>query len=327
MATKTVKIREAWLNSLRDALAPEFKKRGFIFPADKTRNTCGWPSSGGTGSRKKTIGQAFPASSSDGGMHEIFISPVIEDDMQVAEIFVHEAAHVVCFEAYAEDCGHGPKFKAVAKGMHLGGKMTATEGTDASRALLQPILDRIGPYPHRKLNAGSKRKQGTRMIKAACPGEACASDSGATYTVRLTRTWLDKFGEPICPACQIKMVAEIPDEPAAVKPTPARPADYSTDAAVRLICHAIEGGATVTFKDDDAPWQSIDVEEIVANILGDDECNVITFVDDKGVEIGAAQVAPRCGDELLEGSERVIDFFYSTADGAARMERWAASGC
>jgi len=324
MATKTLKIREAWLNSLRDALAPEFKKRGFIFPADKTRNTCGWPSSGGTGSRKKTIGQAFPASSSDGGVHEIFISPAIEDAMAVGEIYLHEAAHVVCFEGYpTEDCGHGPKFKAVAKGMHLGGKMTATEGTDASAAMLQPILDKIGPYPHRKLNAGSKKKRGTRMIKCSCPGTACLNDAGATYTVRLTRTWLDKFGEPICPECGVKMVADIPVESAAVTPpTPARPADYGTDAAVRLICNAIEDGMTITFEDTDAPWSSVDVEETIQNILGDDECDTVTFQDDKGTVIGSAQIAPRCGDAMLEGSERVVDYFYSTAESAERIDGW-----
>ena len=207
MATKSLKIREVWLNKLRDALVPEFKKRGWVFPADKTRNTCGWPSSGGTGSRRKTIGQAFPASMSDGGTHEIFISPALgdEDAMQVAEVYLHEACHVVTFEQRPEErCGHGPKFKAVAKGMHLGGKMTTTEGTDASAAMLQPILDRLGPYPHRKLNTSAK-KQSTRMIKAVCPGVACANDKGATYTVRLSRSWLDAHGAPICPACEVQL--------------------------------------------------------------------------------------------------------------------------
>ena len=84
--------------------------------------------------------------------------------------------------------------------------MPATEGTDASAAMLQPILDRLGPYPHRKLNASSK-KQTTRMIKAVCPGTACANDKGATYTVRLSRAWLE-VATPNCPVCDIEMIAD-----------------------------------------------------------------------------------------------------------------------
>ena len=43
-------------------------------------------------------------------------------------------------------------------------------------------------------------RQSTRMRKAACP------DSG--YLVRLTRTWIEAHGAPICPCCNVPMEIE-----------------------------------------------------------------------------------------------------------------------
>ena len=94
--------------------------------------------------------------------------------------------------------------------------MTATPSGPEFVALAETILAQVGPYPHARLQLGHEplpapagdkpggarpapvstivtsgpKPQGTRMIKAHCPG--CG------YTVRLTRKWLD-VAAPACP--------------------------------------------------------------------------------------------------------------------------------
>jgi hypothetical protein len=74
--------------------------------------------------------------------------------------------------------------------------MTATTPSESFKQFAQPILDRLGSYPHAELDYSSVKKQGTRMIKAEC--DECG------YAVRLTRKWLD-VGAPICPVDNVPM--------------------------------------------------------------------------------------------------------------------------
>jgi hypothetical protein len=78
--------------------------------------------------------------------------------------------------------------------------MTATVASPELSDTLAEIVDEIGPYPHAALNPdeSGKKKQGTRMLKLACP--ACG------YAVRTTAKWID-VGFPTCP-CGTEMRGE-----------------------------------------------------------------------------------------------------------------------
>jgi hypothetical protein len=175
--------REEWLNAALFELRPVFDAFSFPLP-DKIRVTCGFPSS-----RAKAL-NAFvgehwsPAASSD-QTHEILISPVIDDHVEVLAILVHELAH-----AATDGDGHGSRFTKCVRSLWLEGKPTTTVAGSAFKSNFAGLLESLDAYPHAKLNVSGKKKQSTRMIKACCPS--------CNYTIRLTKTWADK-GLPICP--------------------------------------------------------------------------------------------------------------------------------
>lgn len=184
--------REQWLALMVDALRDDFHVIGCPVP-DKVRVSCGWPSRSALGTGKRRIGEAWSPRSSADGTHETFLSPCLADPIEVGAVLVHELVH------HAVGCEHGHKgpFRKVALAMGLAGKMTATVASDALRQRLHAIVERIGPYPHAKLDGASgRKKQGTRMLKVACPACGCLC--------RMTRQWLDDAGAPQC-ACGERM--------------------------------------------------------------------------------------------------------------------------
>ena len=176
--------REVWLQSLATALDETL----FENKTPKYRVTCGWPSRGATAQSKRVIGQCFYTDSSADETHELIISMYLDDPMEVAATLAHEMIHAIV----GYDAGHKGPFRQLATEIGLVGKMTATEAGEVFKQSVGPILEKMGPYPHAKLdpNAGRK-KQSTRLIKAECH---CG------YNVRITRKWLDEMGAPHCPA-------------------------------------------------------------------------------------------------------------------------------
>ena len=69
MSTKTVKNREDWLDKFAAEAAKHFKPSGYKIPLGSLKMSAGFPSAGGLGSRKRTIGQAWPASVSETGTY------------------------------------------------------------------------------------------------------------------------------------------------------------------------------------------------------------------------------------------------------------------
>lgn len=180
--------REQWLQALALALEPMFAQAKAKLPRHKVkahhitaegfaiRFTCGFPSN-----RKKFSGECWSSQASRDGHYEIFVTPKLDDALQVAGVIVHELIHA----AVGTDAKHGPKFARVALALGLEGKMTATTTGAALAAQLRAITDRLGPYPHASLREldPDKKKQTTRLIKCECP--ECG------YTARVTRKWLD----------------------------------------------------------------------------------------------------------------------------------------
>ena len=178
--------RETWLNQIAVALLPTFKGHGYEIP--KVRLAVGFPSTGRKGRR---IGECWDSTASKDGVFEIMIRPDQDDPVEVAQILTHE----LCHAAVGIPAGHGPLFRKVARAMLLEGRLTATVAGAAFKAFIAPILDAVGPLPHKRLNLGGvgtgPKKQSARMIKCTCP--ECG------YLVRTTQKWLDDVGAPHCP--------------------------------------------------------------------------------------------------------------------------------
>jgi len=177
--------REEWLKAAVEELRPVFDAVDFPLP-DLIRVTCGFPSSRAK-ANNRFIGEHWSPAASTDNHHEILISPVVDDPLQVFSTLVHELCH-----AATDGHGHDKVFTKCARALWLEGKPTAAAGGDLFARNFADLLSALGAYPHSRLNIEAvRKKQTTRMLKAACPH--CG------YTVRLTQKWAD-VGLPECPA-------------------------------------------------------------------------------------------------------------------------------
>lgn len=179
--------RENWLLAVAHGMAPQFAALDYELPP--FRITCGFPSRAATARTKRRIGECWIAAASEDEHHEILISPILIDPMEIAGVIAHELVHAVL----PPNTGHKGKFPSICKALGLVGKPTSTMPGETFRATVEPLLRSAGDYPHARLNVASDtpKKQGTRMIKCEC-GE-CG------YTVRTTAKWLNAGGPPLCP--------------------------------------------------------------------------------------------------------------------------------
>jgi hypothetical protein len=186
--------REEYLNQVTsEHIAPLFIEHGYEMP-DNVKFSCGFPSRNAAGIKNRTIGQCHYENGGD--YINIFISPVLDDSVEVLGVLIHELIHAVV----GAKAGHKKPFKHCADALGLSGKMTATTVGDQLRVKLESIIDTFGKYPHQaiELNTG-KKKQTTRMIKVACLDD--------DYIVRMSNTTLQDMGAPICPCCNTQMQA------------------------------------------------------------------------------------------------------------------------
>src|SRR5262245_3291211 len=102
--------REGWLTEVASQVEPFFVG----FKLDPYRVTCGWPSRNGLGRRMRRVGECHGSKSSKAGIHEIFISPLLDKPLEVAGTLCHELAHA----AAGIDAAHGKDFVKVCK--HVG---------------------------------------------------------------------------------------------------------------------------------------------------------------------------------------------------------------
>lgn len=172
--------REEWLNAFVAAARPEFERVGSPLP-EKVRVSIGWTSI------RKAGGECWSADASADGFREIFIAPDSADPRWLAGILTHE----LCHAALPHEAGHKKPFKQlgnalglVGKAIHLIPDLDDPESPWAAWA--DPILAKLGPIPHAKLDRAlsGKKKQTTRLIKAEC--ETCG------FVGRLTAKWVNK---------------------------------------------------------------------------------------------------------------------------------------
>jgi hypothetical protein len=133
--------------------------------------------------KSTAIGQHWSPEASDDKRGSIFISPVLDKADHVLATLAHELVHSVV----GNHAGHGPAFRKIAKAIGLTGKMRATVAGPDLILELNKITEKIGAYPHSKLNLnnGPSKKQTTRMIKMQCP----ECEYIAIYRPKCKRDW------------------------------------------------------------------------------------------------------------------------------------------
>ena len=174
--------REEWLGAAINELRPFFEASNFPLP-DRIRVTCGFPSKAARSEKARRIGEHWAPSASEDGTHEILISPVVDEVVEVFAILCHELAH-----AATNGDGHKGRFPACVRALRLEGKPSATVAGDAFKATFEQLIDGLGQYPHARLNIKGRKTQSTRLLKAQCQ---CG------YTIRLTAKWANT-GLPTC---------------------------------------------------------------------------------------------------------------------------------
>jgi len=178
--------REDWLMDAVSELRPLFSHYGESLPL-AIKVSAGIPS---TAKRSGAIGECWADTTSSDGSFNIFISPTLENPVQIFETLVHELCH-----ATAGAMNHGVNFQRVADAMHLipcgagSAHYKATKGNLKFMDVYGSIIAALGEYPHGALTMTTRKKQGTRMMLALCP--SCG------FKVRLTQHWADK-GLPTC---------------------------------------------------------------------------------------------------------------------------------
>jgi len=182
MSNENKTTRELWLQNAVDLVSPIFKNKGYTIP--KVQVSCGFPS---TGNKSKHVGQCWGKSSTNDGTNQLFISPVLDEPVQVLDTLVHELVHAV------DDCmhHHGPEFKKIATDVGLQGLMREASAGPWLLEQLTSISRQLGKYPHSKINLSrsSSKKTGPRP-RAKC--KKCG------YEVTPLKKWLH-MGPPLCP--------------------------------------------------------------------------------------------------------------------------------
>jgi len=152
------RTREEWLESAASLVSAIFPEQTKLPPL---KLSVGWPK----GSRK-AIGQCWhPQHSKDAETVAVFVSPVVEEPLQVLVTLAHELCHAVTGVS-----GHGKAFQHMAGRIGLLPPWTATPASEGLLEVLRPMLDVLGPYPHVQLSMAQRKKQATRykLWQCAC---------------------------------------------------------------------------------------------------------------------------------------------------------------
>ena len=196
----THKTREQWLTTAVEILdaevfAPHLPKSDDTDESNVPfRVSCGWP--GGPGKKKGVLGQCWNPKSSADGTTEMFITPTEKGEISVLDTLVHENVH----RHVGTECGHKGEFRRLALAVGLTGKMTSTEAGPELREKLVDLAERLGYYPHDRLDTSTKKKQTTRMIKLTC--------SECDNIARQSRMAYLTYGL-ICGQCETKMLEDV----------------------------------------------------------------------------------------------------------------------
>lgn len=182
--------RETWLNEAVAGLSSHFHATTGQYAPGNIRVSCGWPSTKALSRKQRRLGECWDEVASKDKQFEIFISPLLDDAIEVLSTLAHEMVHATV----GHKAKHGAAFSQFGRKIGLEGKPTYMgAGAHMRETVLKPLAEIHGAYPHGTLDkaAGPVKKQSTRMLKVEC------SDCG--YIARVSDKWLTESGAPICP--------------------------------------------------------------------------------------------------------------------------------
>ena len=180
--------REQWLKAFAAATVHKHTKLFEKLNMDDVRIGVGFPSGGARS--KRVEGQAFIREASADATYEIIVNVRSANTREVATTVAHELCHVADYNDGSKP-NHGPSFARYALAIGLGRPMKSTPPTDEFWAWADPILERMGDYPHASLAPNTTKKQTTRLIKAEC--NSCG------FVFRTTVKWIRAVTILRCP--------------------------------------------------------------------------------------------------------------------------------
>jgi hypothetical protein len=78
-------------------------------------------------------------------------------------------------------------------------KPTATVANPELVKLIREVAAPLGAYPHVAIDGDFGNKQSTRLLKVQCTDCGYINEAGNGYTARITMTWIENAGLPVCP--------------------------------------------------------------------------------------------------------------------------------
>ncbi len=200
----TSRTREEWLREvLKWTSLSIFGCGDAPSQPNNIRISVGWPSSGGLGKKKRTIGQCWTFKASAGNFSEIFISPWLSDAKEVIATAIHEVVHATV----GVEAKHRGDFVVASKAVGLQKPWTATTAGPELAEKIEDFLGKFEPYPHAKLDpstaAGPTKPQKNRQLKLECPDPSCG------YVVRSTKKWIER-GMPTCICGKLFELKDLP---------------------------------------------------------------------------------------------------------------------
>jgi hypothetical protein len=189
LALEYVQTREQWLERaaalMRESLIPQLA-------GHRCRISCGWPHKAAVARTARRVGECwYPEHSTDHASHNLFISPALQNPIEVLET---PGTRANPRGGRAERAAQG-RIRKNRQGYRLEAPWTSTPATPELIGRLNGLLVNLGPYPHAAIDKHGRKKQGTRLLKVICG--ACG------YTIRTTQQWI-VTGLPTC-ACGSEM--------------------------------------------------------------------------------------------------------------------------
>ncbi len=189
--------REGWLDAATEALRPVFDEAMHPITA-KVRVSMGFPSHRALSMKNRAVGECWSANASKDGTMEVFVSPVLDDPMEVLATLAHELTHTIA----GTKVGHKGPFARIVRAIGLEGKPTHTVAGSVFKMRVSDILETLGPLPHGRITARNPDRppQKTRQLKCEC--ETCG------YIARVAKKWIVESGAPMCPTDKRPMICD-----------------------------------------------------------------------------------------------------------------------
>lgn len=171
--------REQWLAELATQAIPSIT-RVVEYAEEETsvKLSCGFPAK--QGKRTKVHASLVPPTSSEEFNAEIFVTPELSAKRDVARAVLPLLVAVV-----TGDYKQRVNYRRAVRTLGL--------NSEELPAWAKALVDALPAYPHATVTLPEAKKQTTRLIKVHC--------APCGYIARVSRSTLDTFGAPVCPAC------------------------------------------------------------------------------------------------------------------------------